>query len=139
MTTAFRLAGLLRLRKLQEDQASAGLARANAGRTAHARRLAGARGDLADSPAEAGSAVALAATAAARSASRSLLLELETLAATLEMEAEEAQAALIEAKTAASSLDKLSERHRQDCVSAELLAEQSFLDELALTRRKDGI
>lgn len=134
--TTFRLAGLLRLRKLQEDQASASLARANDKRKSHARRLAAARGELADSAEEAGSAAALAAAAAARSASHSLLLELQALAATLEAEAETAQGVLIEAKMAASSLEKLADRHQQASVSADLLAEQGFLDELALSRRK---
>ncbi|PYI66859.1 flagellar export protein FliJ [Arthrobacter livingstonensis] len=136
MTKTFRLAGLLRLRKLQEDQASASLARANDNRKSHARRLASARGELADSASDAGSAAALSAAAAARAASRSLLLELRSLATTLEAEADSAQAVLLEAKTAASSLEKLEERHQLDSVSAELLAEQGFLDELALSRRK---
>ncbi|WP_113716442.1 hypothetical protein [Arthrobacter dokdonensis] len=139
MTNAFRLAGLFRLRRLQEDQASATLAQANARRTSHARRLATTRGTLADSAADADSASALAAAAASRAASRSLLLDLQALAATLELEAETAQAALVQAKTAASSLEKLADRHQHECDTAELHAEQGFLDELALSRRKTGL
>lgn len=139
MTNAFRLAGLFRLRKLQEDQASATLAQANARRTSHARRLAATRGTLANSASDADSASALAAAAASRAASRSLLLELHTLAAKLETEADAAHAALVEAKTAASSLEKLAERHQHESDAAELHAEQGFLDELALSQRKSGL
>ncbi|MGO4384481.1 flagellar FliJ family protein [Specibacter sp. RAF43] len=136
MTKTFRLAGLLRYRKLQEDQASAGLARANDRRNSHGRRVAGARRDLAETAAEVSSAAALTAAAAARSASRSLLLELQSLATSLDAEAACAQAALVEAKTAANSLEKLAERHELASNAAELLDEQKFLDELALAQRK---
>jgi flagellar FliJ protein len=138
MTKAFRLAGLLRLRKLQEDQAAAALGQANARRTAHGRRLAATRGALADSRSDPASASALAAAAASRAASRSLLLDLQALAATLESDADSAQAALLEAKTAASPLEKLAERHQDEYATAELHAEQGFLDELALSRREAG-
>jgi len=135
MTQEFRLAGLLRFRRLQEDQASAALARANANRRSHAARAAAARGGLAETSSEVKSAAALAAVSAARSASRSMLLELQGLGAGLVAEADGAQRELLAAKTAAGSLEKLAERHRQAGSTAELAAEQHFLDELAAARR----
>ena len=135
MTKAFRLGGLLRYRRLQEDQASAGLARANATRRTHAQRMAAVRGELSDSDADVSSATALKAAAASRAASRSLLLELQTLGTVIDADAHCAQAALVEAKMAASALEKLSEKHDKDCEDAALVDEQKFLDELALTRR----
>jgi len=135
MTKAFRLGGLLRYRRLQEDQASATLARANASRRTHAQRLAAVRGELSEGDADISTVTALKAAAAARATSRSLLLELQTLGAVIEADAHSAQAALVEAKTAASSLEKLAEQHQKNREDAELLDEQKFLDELALTRR----
>ncbi|MCQ9162505.1 flagellar export protein FliJ [Arthrobacter sp. STN4] len=135
MTKTFRLAALLRFRKLQEDQAAAGLARANANRRTHASRTAAAWGELAQTTAEAGSATALTAAAASRAASRSILLELQGLGTAMAAEAETAEAELVAAKTAASTLEKLAERHRQAGSRADLAAEQHFLDELATARR----
>lgn len=135
MSNTFRLAGLLRFRKLQEDQASAGLARANANRRSHAARMSTAKDELAATTSEASSATALVAAAAARSASRSMLLEMQGLGATLAVHADAAQAELVLAKTSASTLEKLAERHQQASGYAELAAEQHFLDELAMARR----
>ena len=135
MTQEFRLAGLLRFRRLQEDQAASALARANANRRSHGARAAAFKGELAGTSSEVDSAAALAAVSAARSASRSMLLELQGLGARLAAEADGAQEELLAAKSAASTLEKLAERHRQASSAAELAAEQHFLDELAAGRR----
>ncbi|WP_104086856.1 flagellar export protein FliJ [Arthrobacter sp. GMC3] len=135
MTKAFRLGGLLRYRRLQEDQASANLARANASRRTHAQRMAAVRGELSEGDADVSSVIALKAAAAARATSRSLLLELQTLGAVIDADAQSAQAALVAAKMAASSLEKLADQHEKDSVEAQLLDEQKYLDELALTRK----
>lgn len=137
MTAAFRLAGLLRFRKLQEDQASATLARANGKRRTHAVRTAQARGELAETASQAATATALSASAAARAASRSMLHEFSGLAAALDASAHTAQADLVVAKMAASSLAKLAERHEAAAGKATLAEEQRFLDELAASKRTD--
>ena len=76
MTRPFRLAGLLRFRKLQEDQAAADLAVAHAARRAALRRQDGATGALAehgfDPVEETGAFLSAVAT---RAALRSLAIE----------------------------------------------------------------
>lgn len=138
MADTFRLAGLLKFRQAQEDQAAAALARANARRREHAGRLKDARTILSESSEEASSAAALRATAAARSASRSMLADLHALSETAEAEAEAAHAELVAAKKAAASLEKLAERHLVGETEDLLREEQRFLDELAGARARSG-
>jgi len=138
MADKFRLAGLLKFRQAQEDQAAAALARANARRKEHSTRLKDARTILAESPTEPETAAAMRASAAARSASRSMLADLHAVSENAEAEAEVAQADLLAAKQAAASLEKLSERHLLDRTEELLREEQHFLDELAGSRGQFG-
>lgn len=134
MANPFRLAGLLRFRQAQEDQAAAALARANGVHREHEQRLNRARGTLAATPANASSAAALRASAAARSASRSTLLELQALTDSAAKRAAAAQEDLMAAKKSAASLEKLDDKHQADSQQLLLREEQLFLDELAGSR-----
>ncbi|MGA7204709.1 MAG: hypothetical protein WBX27_08785, partial [Specibacter sp.] len=111
MARSFRLAGLLRFRQAQEDQAAAALAQANARRREQAGRVSVVRAALDSARSDAGSSTALRASAAARASSRSMLVELTALAATAEEAAETAREDLVAAKKTAASLEKLAERH----------------------------
>jgi flagellar FliJ protein len=133
MNRQFPLAGLLRLRRMQQDQAAAGLAQASSrSRTALERRAA-ARTELGDSGATAGSPAALLAIAASRATAQSMLADLDALSAMAEEELEEARADYTQARRSAVGLEKLEGRHRAELASADLLAEQGVLDEIAST------
>lgn len=134
MGKSFRLAGLLRFRQAQEEQAAAALARANTRRKEHEGRVGRLRGILADTPSDPGSAAALRASAAARSSARSMLLELHALTDSTTQDAEQAQAELLAAKKSAASLENLADRHRVEQHHLVLREEQLFLDELASSR-----
>lgn len=138
MANSFRLAGLLRFRQAQEDQAAAALARANAAHREQQRQLGRARGLLAATPSNPSSAAALRASAASRSAARSTLLELQALAAATADAAATAQQELLTAKKTAASLEKLADKHQVDSSLLLLREEQLFLDELAGTRAHGG-
>lgn len=137
MGSSFRLAGLLRFRQAQEDQAAAELARANGRRKEQQEKVSRVRDTLAGVPSHPGSATALRASAAARSSARSMLLELEALTVATEEAAQAAQQELLAAKKSAASLGKLDERHEADRQTEQLREEQVFLDELAGTRAMD--
>lgn len=134
MANSFRLAGLLRFRQAQEDQAAVALAHANAVHKEQQRRLGRARGLLDASSTDMSSSAALRASAAARSAARSTLLELHALTASAGELAAAAQQELLTAKISAASLEKLAEKHQTDSHQLELRDEQLFLDELASSR-----
>lgn len=138
MATTFRLAGLLRFRQAQEDQATAALARANAAHREQQRQLGRARGLLAATPSDPSSAAALRASAASRSAARSTLLELQALATSAANVAAAAQQELLTAKKSAASLEKLADKHQLDSRQLLLRDEQLFLDELAGARASGG-
>ncbi|WP_192841602.1 flagellar FliJ family protein [Arthrobacter sp. ERGS1:01] len=134
MGRSFRLAGLLRFRQAQEEQAAAALARANARRRDQAARVSNVRAALDGAAVDAGSSTALRASAAARASSRSMLVELTALSATADDAAQAAAQELVAAKKKAVSLEKLAERHRHEHQGELLREDQLFLDELATTR-----
>jgi len=134
MGSPFRLAGLLRFRQAQEEQAAAALAQANVRHKEQVARVNEVRGTLAAAPTDPGSAAALRASAAARSAARSMLLELHALSVSTAADAATAQEKLMAAKKSAASLEKLEEKHDADRHLVLLRDEQVFLDELAATR-----
>lgn len=138
MSKSFRLAGLLRFRQAQEEQAAAALARANARRKEHEVRVGRVRGILADTPSDPASATALRASAAARSSARSMLLELHALTDSTSQAAVEAQAELLAAKKSAASLENLELKHRAGQQQLMLRDEQLFLDELASSRSMEA-
>lgn len=131
MNRQFPLAGLLRLRKMQEDQAASGMARANSrSKTMRDRRLA-VRTELGDSGETVGSSSALLAIAAARASSQSMLADLDALSAAAEAQLAEARAEYTEARRQAVGLEKLEVRHSAELAVADLRTEQGVLDEIA--------
>ncbi|AMB58756.1 hypothetical protein [Microterricola viridarii] len=131
MTRAFALDGLLRLRRLEQDQAAGSLAAANAGRRESAAREAAARAGLGDSPATPETLGALHGIAAARASARSMVAELGAVTLERQRRAEEAQQEYSEARRSTLSIEKLADRHAENVAVEELHAEQIVLDELA--------
>jgi len=134
----FRLAGLKRLRLLQEEATRAELARTRAAEQRTRRSEQRVRAVLGDSAVDASSAEAVQSIAAARASSSSMLTELDALLAH-EIEAAEAAAvAHAAARAQTVQLDKLQERHEAQARAAALRAEQVVLDEHAARVSRDG-
>jgi flagellar FliJ protein len=133
MASAFPLAGLLRLRHLQQDQAAGDLAAANNRVQETGVRQERARTALGATSAEATSVEALYAVAAARASARGMLADLDALGRRHESTAAEAQALFDAARARALSLEKLQHRHAQSVHTQELRDEQIILDEIAST------
>jgi flagellar protein FliJ len=138
MNRAFRLAGLLRLRRLEEERAAAELATANAATRTEERerdqltsRLA-----VAAFPRQAGESEWLSA-AASRAALAGLVNEAQTTVAVATRRAELAGQDWMFARSRVAMLDKLAERHAHAVRIADEAAEQALLDELAARRRKE--
>jgi flagellar FliJ protein len=138
MSRQFSLAGLLRLRRLEQDQAAAHLGAVNAQLRAVNARKDAALAEAEQGLSEAGDSAALRAIAAARSASSSLLADLEALSALADEDAVTAQLALAAARARTLGLEKLEARHTLDVAAADLSAEQTVLDELSTARRGAG-
>lgn len=133
MNREFSLAGLLRLRQLQQDQAATGLARARSRSSSVRAREASARRELAATDDPITSSASLRAVAAARSSSHSMLADLQNLTRLAEVDESAARAEFIAARTRSVGLEKLQARHDAEVSSADLRAEQSVLDEIAST------
>lgn len=127
----FGLAGLLRLRNLEQDQAARTLSSANARSTAIRSRQSAARRDLDESPAEVSSTTALTMAAIARASGRSMLAELQNLEAVQADDTAAAQAAFRTARARTAGLEKLEDKHALRLAAADLAAEQVALDEIA--------
>ncbi len=138
MSRLFPLAGLLRLRKLQQDQAALDLAEANArvvaleARRGRARSALGALGNTPQTVA------ALNAMAAARSSSRSMLAELDAVGRNHHESRDTAQSTYNAARAESVALEKLHDRHAAALQAADLHAEQTVLDEIAGARWRHG-
>lgn len=133
--STFRLMGLLRLRKLQEDGVRAELARTRAAESQRRRDEQRVRSVLGESAVEASSVEAVQSIAAARASSSSMLGEFETLLAQDAAAVASAEAAYAEARTRTTQLEKLQEQHATLTRREELRGEQKTLDEHA-SRRK---
>lgn len=136
MSRVFPLAGLLRLRNSQQDQAAAALASANTSAKAAAARRESLRIEASMTESEAVSPAALSAIAAARASSRSLLMDLEVLCEARNRAAAAAQSDFVAARTRSVGLEKLADRHQHDWRAGQLKAEQSALDEIASSARR---
>ena len=133
MSRPFPLAGLLRLRQLQEDRAAAALAIANREAALHSARVAAVRRDLRGTAgAETTDATSLRAVAAARASGRSMLASLEALSGNSREAADEASEAFTQARVQSAGLEKLQNRHNESEAVDELRIDQAALDELAL-------
>lgn len=136
MARTFPLAGLLGLRRLEEDQAATALSAANTRIGAiHARRGAALR-DLDSSPSEVTDADALRMAAFARAASRSMLSDLAALSALAETETAQAQEDFQAARARTVGLEKLEEKHSAAVMVEDLRTEQIVLDEIASGSRQ---
>lgn len=133
MPASFSLAGLLRLRHLEQDRAAAELAAANARRRESSGRRDRVRADLGDTNAQPTDAAALHAVAAARATARSMLLELDALEQADRDAVERAQDALSAARARSIGLEKLAEKHAAGVAAEAIRSEQSDIDELAST------
>lgn len=131
MARTFPLAGLLGLRRLEENQAASALSAANnrAG-AVHARRGAALR-DLGSSPSAVADATALRMAAFARATSRSMLSDLAALSALAETDAAQAQEDFQAARARTVGLEKLEEKHAAAALVDDLRTEQIVLDEIA--------
>ncbi|MFZ7087946.1 flagellar export protein FliJ [Curtobacterium sp. RRHDQ10] len=127
----FPLAGLLRLRHAQQDQAGAALADANDRMRDAADARIAARRTLADTPTGVTDAAMLSAVAAARASTRGMLEELDAVARTRRQAADAAQARYNDARRAALGLEKLEGAHVTRTAAEELRGEQIVLDEIA--------
>lgn len=135
MTRTFSLAGLLRLRRIEQDQAAGTLSTANARSQAiHARKSA-ARMELQESPTDVSSVKALHMASIARASSRSMLADLIALEAIQEAETTAAQEAFTAARTRTAGLEKLEIKHNAGVAAADMLAEQNALDEISAGAR----
>lgn len=132
MARPFRLAGLLRVRALQEEQAAAALAEANAERLRAIQRRAETERMLSAHALpmvtdEGGWRAAVARRVALATLSRDAAAAEEHATSLAEARTREWS----EARTRTRALDKLAERHRAEVGAEELAAEQQDLDEAA--------
>ena len=134
MGRLFPLAGLLRLRHLQQDQAASDLAEANARVAANEARRGRARSALSATSITPDTVAAMNAMAAARSSSRSMLADLDALGRNNAASLGEAQVAFDAARAEAIALEKLEVRHHETVAAEDLRVEQIVLDEIASTR-----
>lgn len=128
----FRLAGLLRVRQLQEQLAAADLAAAN--RTAEDVRVRSHRIRASMAGAEAQDGSVLAAVTAARANAQFMLAELATLSDRVDADRAAAHTAYSAARTDARTLEKLQRNHDAAAMAEALRVEQAALDEIATHR-----
>lgn len=132
MMRPYRLAGLLRLRKLEEDQAAADLAVANAARRAALARQADSDGQLANHDFDPTTQLSAWRSAVAiRASLRSLAVESAGAAALASTEVNQREMAWADARRRAVPLEKLAERHDEAEKVEDLRLEQIALDEIA--------
>jgi flagellar FliJ protein len=136
MSRPFPLTGLLRLRRLQEDQAAGELAAARKNAAAHSVRQRQARMDLDGTSSEVTDSSSLLAVAAARASARSMLAGLEAMSAEHRAAVEHTRDAFAKARLEAAGLEKLEGRHLETAAAEELRAEQVVLDEIASAARR---
>jgi len=134
MKRLFPLAGLLRLRHLEQDEAAGRLAVANSRMQDNESRRDRARAHLNTTPDSPTTSAALHSMAAARASSRSMLADLDALGQGYRESLQTAQSAFNAARAESKSLEKLKDRHVDAVAAADLRAEQINLDEIASTR-----
>ena len=136
MARTFPLAGLLRLRELQEQRAAGELAAANdalrGGRSA-AGEVREAAGAGEEPPVD---SATMLAVAAARASTGGMLLELDALVRTLEEEAHCAGLEHRRARAEVKALEKLATRHASALRLEDLGREQALLDDLGPARTR---
>jgi flagellar protein FliJ len=128
----FPLAGLLRLRKIQEDQAAAALNSARGRAELIRERNRRLRETLESHRADAGSMDHIVAIAAARASASSMLLELDALGRSTADEEARMLADHQESRRRALTLEKLEAGHQAAQDQERGVEEQRALDELAV-------
>ena len=131
MARSFPLAGLLRLRHLQQDQAAGDLAATNASLRESGMRQDRVRTALGATSTDLTSTSSLHAIAAARASTRSMLADLEALRHEQQAAADDAAARFTTARSQSVGLEKLQGRYAAAVDAEELHAEQTVLDEIA--------
>lgn len=134
MTRSFSLAGLLRVRSIQERAAAQELSRAVIEENQTRTRERHLRAALAATDSDAVDVRSLAAMAAARVAGRSMLADLESLAQVQQQAVSDAQSTHSEVRREVRGLDRLAAAHLARMQADALRAEQHELDEIALRR-----
>ena len=132
----FALAGLLRVRTLEEKQAAAELAESDRALDAVESRRARTRASLAGVAPGAVDAASLSAIVAARASAAILLGELSAMHERAAQETDGLRAAHHQARTRSLALEKLQTRHEKAEIAGDLRAEQAALDEIALRSRR---
>lgn len=135
MTAPFSLAGLLRLRRLEEDQAAAVLGVAASRHAGIVARADHALAEVDQMVSDVDSLDVLHTVAAARAASTAMLAELQALTQSAAVERDAAERRFQSARARTLGLEKLEMRHAAIAHAAELSAEQVLLDELGATSR----
>jgi flagellar FliJ protein len=132
VSRAFRLAGLLRLRALAEEQAAAQRAASVRGRDTATARAAATQAALASAefPGMSDSR-GVQAVVASRLALSALLVDRRAQVLVAQDEVDAADAAWSEARTRTRTLEKLQEKHDTAVRAEEQRAEQLVLDEVA--------
>lgn len=130
--SAFRLGGLLRLRRLEEERAAAELARANAERQAARERRARAGVELSAAMFEDGDEASFNAAVAGRASLMGMVEESNLWLAVTDDRAGVAKAYWSGRRTEVRALEKLEERHDAAVLVEEGRAEQLLADEVAL-------
>ncbi|QZN86141.1 flagellar export protein FliJ [Cellulomonas sp. C5510] len=132
MSRAFRLAGLLRLRTLAEEQAAARLGDATRSRDAAAARRDATQAALGDARFPSGTdALGMRAVVASRMALSALLVDQRAAATAAQDVVEAADTAWSQARTRTRTLEKLQEKHEETVRVEDQRAEQVVLDEVA--------
>jgi len=139
LTRSFSLAGLLRVRSIQERAAARELSRAVIEANQTRTRERHLRAALAATEADAVDVRSLAAMAAARVAGRSMLADLESLAQLQQQAVEQAQSTHSDKRREVRGLDRLEAAHSARQQAEALRAEQHDLDEIALRRGAEGM
>ena len=138
MSRGFSLAGLLRVREIQERAAAQRLSRAVIDAQHTEARDRALRAHLAGTETEAVDVRTLAALAAARVTGRALLADLTALADLQQETVAEARDAHADARRTLRGLERLAEGHADRMRAADLHAEQAELDEIGSRPRTEG-
>lgn len=138
MSRGFSLAGLLRVREIQERAAAQRLSRAVIDAQHTEARDRALRAHLAGTETEAVDVRTLAALAAARVSGRALLADLTALADLQQETVAEARDAHADARRTLRGLERLAEGHADRMRAADLHAEQAELDEIGSRPRTEG-
>lgn len=131
MSAQFSLAGLLRLRKLEEDQRAAELNSARDREAVGLARTRRIRRSLAEGHEDPTAHASLASIAATRASSATMLSELGELDKANAAEVEKAVAAHSDAHRKSLGFEKLEERFEERKRAEELREEQLLLDDLS--------